>query len=91
MQIPIQIHANTDLQVAALGHHTAVVVGQGGHRWEPVAFLRMQSSVKGPNRYSQYSLTFNAGDPLRELLHTEKVFEDVLACLVRLPFALEYH
>ena len=37
------------------------------------------------------SLTFNAGDPLRELLHTEKVFEDVLACLVRLPFALQEH
>ena len=43
MRIQIQIHANTDLQVAALGHHTAVVVGQGGHRGESVTCSRRKS------------------------------------------------
>ena len=43
IQIQIEIHANTDLQVAALGHHTAVVVGQGGHRGESVTFSRRKS------------------------------------------------
>ena len=43
IQIEIEIHANTDLQVAALGHHTAVVVGQGGHRGESVTFSRRKS------------------------------------------------
>ena len=33
-------------------------------------------------------LTLNAGDPLRELLDPEQIFEHILTGLVRLPLAL---
>ena len=33
-------------------------------------------------------LTLNAGDPLRELLDPEQIFEHILAGLVRLPLTL---
>ena len=35
-----------------------------------------------------WGLTLNTGDPLRELLDPEQIFEHILAGLVRLPLAL---
>ena len=37
-----------------------------------------------------YGLTFNAGDPLRELLDPEQIFEHILAGLIGLPLTLVF-